>query len=462
LVRDQAAEITRLRDRVEELERRLAANSQNSSRPPSSDGPVKPVPRSVRKRTGRRPGKQAGEPGAALRQVEVPDEVVDHVPAACGGCGGRLPTGVDAAGVDAAGVDGGVVRRQVFDLPPVRVHVTEHRLHRRCCRRCGVVTTVAAPQGVTAPASYGPRLTALAGYLLVYQHIPVARCAELLADVAQIPVSTGWVAGVTSTIGNTLTDITPVIDAAIAASAVAHFDETGVKVNGQSRWLHVAATATATSYYLHTKRGQTAMDAFDILPRFTGIAVHDGYRPYHPYPCAHALCNAHHLRELAAAADTHPDQTWPTQAAGILEDLNRAAHTARANDQPAIPDHILKPLTDQWRHILLVGLGHHPAQPGRAQTKTRNLLLRLRDYHTQVLHFAHNLTVPFTNNQAERDLRMIKTQLKISGGWRTTQHAETWLNIRGYISTARKNQHNPLTALHTAITGNPYQPPLPE
>jgi hypothetical protein len=452
LVRDQAAEIARLRDRVEELERRLASNSQNSSLPPSSDGPVRPVPRSVRKKTGRRPGKQSGEPGATLRQVEVPDEIVDHVPAACAGCGGRLRAAADA----------GVVRRQVFDLPRVRARVTEHRLHRRGCRRCGVITTAVAPAGVNAATCYGPRLAALAAYLLVYQHVPVARCAELLADVVGVPVSTGWVAGVTSTTAAHLDDVTGVIDSTIASSAVAHFDETGVSVAGTNQWLHVAATAKATSYYLHPKRGTNAMDAFDILPRFNGIAVHDGYRPYHPYACDHALCNAHHLRELAAAAEAHPGQTWPTDAATILEELNTAAHTARTAGQAAIPEATLRPLLDRWHHTILVGLGYHPARPGRAQTKTRNLLLRLKDHSQQVLLFAHDLNVPFTNNQAERDLRMIKTQLKVSGGWRTTRHAEVWLNIRGYISTARKNNINPLTALHQALTGNPYLPLLAE
>jgi transposase len=266
-----------------------------------------------------------------------------------------------------------------------------------------------------------------------------------------------------------------VVDA-VAAAPLAHFDETGVRVAGATRWLHSASTTTLTCYFLHERRGKSAMDALGVLPRFTGIAVHDGWTAYTYYDTIrHARCNAHHLRELLATAETHPDQRWPSAVSEALEALNAAAHEARAASLATIPTHIRDPLIWRFDHALLAGRAHHPYQYKRPpdaatgtrhrQTKTRNLLDRLTRYRHEALRFAYDLTVPFTNNQAERDLRMTKAQLKISGCWRTWTGATCGLRVRSYISTVRKNGLNPLHALHDALTGNPWMPPplrLPE
>jgi transposase len=447
LVVAQAAEIESLKVRVAELERRLGRNSGNSSTPPSKD-PLDAPPRSLRRKTGRKPGKQPGSPGSALRLVDDPDEVIDHEPAACQGCGAGLRRATPA----------GMARRQVHDIPEVSVRVTEHRLHRRRCA-CGCITTAGAPAGVGAPVVYGPNLRALAVYLVVFQHVPVERAALLIADVTGAAVSTGWVSGVIASTAEDLVDVEAMIRTLITLAHVLHADETSTSIAGDTWWLHVASTEHLTAYHLDPSRGRTAVNAFGILPEFTGIAVHDALSVYDDYPKAtHALCGAHIARELTAAAETHPDQAWPTAALDALFGLNEAAHTARERGRRHIAPRLARRLHEEWRNAVLVGLAAHPRALGRKQSKTRNLLERLRDRDEQVLRFARDLSVPFTNNQAERDLRPAKTQLKISGCHRSEKGARAWLRIRGYISTAGKNNINVLHALRDAITGNPWKP----
>lgn len=454
-IRVLRAEVERLTTRVAELERQLKTNSRNSSKPPSQDIYGKPPPRSLRRTTGRGQGKQPGAPGASLKRIDDPDNVVEHVPTACAGCGSGLDEVPSC----------GVVRRQVHDLPEVVPVVTEHRLHQRRCR-CGVLTTAAAPAEASAPACYGPNITALAAYLLTYQHLPIARAAELLAEVTGTRVSTGWVAGVLGRIAPGLDGFVAAARAAVRAAPVAHVDETGIRVLSRNRWLHSASTLWLTVYFLHDKRGREAIDAFGVLHGFTGVVVHDGWHSYRTYDdLTHALCNAHHQRELQAAAEIYPGRTWPMQLSNVLDELNVAAHTARELDLDVIPEEVLAPLTGRYDTYVQEALALHPRNPtghpkgGRpTQTPARRLLQRLADYREDVLRFAFDLRVPFTNNQAERDIRMTKTQLKITGGWRTGHGATTWLTVRSYISTVRKNGLNILRALRDAITGNPWLP----
>lgn len=449
LIESQARVIEELRAEVAELKRRLGRNSGNSSQPPSTDGPAVSPSRAERRRSGRKPGKQPGAGGSALFQASSPDEIVDHVPAACGGCGSDLVTARPA----------GVVRRQVHDIPTITPTVTEHRLHKRRCA-CGATTTAPAPTGVGAAAVYGPNLRALAVYLLVFQHVPVARTAMLIADLTGARPSTGWISSVLATVADLLVDTEKLIKSLIVLAHVIHIDETTSNINGARWWLHVASTDKLTAYLLHPSRGRTAVTEFEVLPDYRGTVVHDALSVYDAYPGArHALCCAHVAREIVAAAETHPAQAWPAQALRALHGLNSAAHTAREQRQPAIPPEIGRPLLDSWRHALLVGLAEHRRVPGRRQSKTRNLLERLRDRDAQVLLFARDLTVPFTNNQAERDVRPTKTQLKISGCHRSETTAKAWLRIRAYISTVGKHGDNILDALRDAITGNPWTPP---
>ena len=445
------AEVVGLRAEVVELRRRLDRNSRNSSQPPSGDGPAVAPRRARREGSGRRAGKQPGAPGSTLVLVDDPDEIVDHLPTACGGCGTDLARATPA----------GHVRRQVHDIPEITTRVVEHRLHRRRCG-CGRVNTAQAPSGVGAPAQYGPNLRALACYLLVFQHVPAERTALALAEVCGARVSVGWVAGVLTPVAAALADVEKLIKTLITLAHVVHVDETSSNINGARWWLHVGATDRFTAYHLHRSRGRAAVAEFGILPGYRGVAVHDALSVYDAYPDAtHALCGAHLARELTAAVEAHPKEIWPAQAIEALLGLNNAAHHARDQAMSVIPPEIADPLHHRWQHAILCGLATHRAVPGRKQTKTRNLLTRLRDRDEQVLGFARDLTVPFTNNQAERDLRPVKTQLKISGCHRSETRAREWLTIRGYISTVRKHGHDVLTALRAAITGNPWTPPLP-
>lgn len=446
LIEQQAARIEELVGQVAELQRRLGQNSSNSSLPPSSDRFTAPRPQR-RKRSGRKPGKQPGAPGANLELVADPDEVVDHVPGACSGCGAG-PAGADSAGV---------IVRQVHDIPLVGVRVIEHRLHRRACG-CGTVTTATAPAGVDAPACYGPNLRAIAVYLVVFQHVPVERAARLVADLCGAAVSTGWVSAQVARTADALADVEKLIKTLITLAAVIGVDETSVNVAGDKQWLHVARTDLLTAYHLHPSRGRAAVHEFGVLPTYPGTVVHDALTVYDAYPATHARCGAHIIRELTAAAEAHPDAEWPVQARSALAGLAKLAQQARDHGLDRIPlGQAAEPLR-LFRDAVRVGLAEHRRAPGRKQSKTRNLLERLRDREPEILRFTTDLAVPFTNNGSERDLRPVKTQLKISGCHRAATGATAWLRIRGYISTVRKHGDDILTALRDAITGNPWQP----
>ena len=449
VIEAQAQRIEQLEALVSELQRRLGQNSRNSSKPPSSDGPAKPA-RRPSPGSGRSPGKQPGAPGANLSRSADPDVVVDHLPQACRGCGQDLVAAAEA----------GVMVRQVVDIPQITTSTTEHRMHKRRCT-CGAVTTAATPPEASAPVVYGPNLRALAVYLLVFQHVPVERTAMLLADVYGAAVSTGWVCATLARASDALADVDKLLKTLLVAAQVLHVDETSTQVAGRRYWLHVACTPMLTAFHLHASRGRAAVDEFGILPEFAGVCVHDALSVYDAkaYPKAvHALCGAHLIRELVAADEAHPAQKWPAQARDALLALNRAAHRARATGLPQIPPEIAEFYLTLFTQAVSVGLSLHSRAAGREQSKTRNLLERLRDRADQVLRFAHDLAVPFTNNQAERDLRPAKTQLKISGCHRSTTGAAAWLRVRGYISTVRKHGINVMTAIRDAVTGNPWTP----
>nr|WP_260407737.1 IS66 family transposase [Planomonospora venezuelensis] len=433
-----------LRTRVADLEQQLKMNSRNSSLPPSSDQMGRAKPKSLREKTGRKPGKAAGEGGSALAMT-VPDVEHDWYPRACRGCGAGL----------AGAAEAGLVRRQVHELPEPAIVVTEHRMHKRRCA-CGCVTVAASPAGVDAPVSYGPALRAFAVYLVVFQLLPVARTAELISDLTGATVSEGWIMNVLAEAHDGLADVDAAIKTLITLSYVVHADETSMKlsplgVSGGKGWLHVAATTTLTSYHVHLSRGLKAVREHGVLPAFAGVLVHDGLSMYdsarladpageRPPVFTHALCGAHLARELVAAAERHPGRNWPLQAKRALYALNDAAHEARGQGRDHIPPEILGEQVTLFRHAVRIGLAaHRRDHTRREQSKTRNLLERLRDREADVLRYARDLAVPFTNNRAEGDLRMAKTKVKVSGAMRTLAGLKQFARIRGYLSSARKN-----------------------
>lgn len=445
-------QIAGLAARVAELEARLGKNSRNSSKPPSSDGLAKPPPRSLRRASGRKPGKQHGDRGFRLEPRPDPDESRVHAPRVCRCCG------ADLSGAPVVGAE----RRQVFDLPPVELLAVEHRAERRACG-CGAVTTAEFPVEATAPTCYGPGVAALGVYLLGRQHLPVERAAECLADCFGAPVSTGWLASLLPAAADRLDGFLAVAREQLAAAEVAHFDETGGRVDARLRWIHVAATDSWTLYHLDDRRGTTAMDAAGVLPAFTGVAVHDGLTAYRGYDVVHALCNAHHLRELAGVAEL-TGQDWPVALAGLLVETHVAVETAQALGKSALPARRLAAFRRRYDALVTEGQALNPPPPrtgsrGRpALGPAAALLRRLEVYRDDVLRFATDFRVAFDNNQAERDVRMVKLQQKISGGWRSETGAQAFLAVRSYLSTAGKQGQAAMTVLRELFRGRPWIP----
>jgi transposase len=438
-----------------ELKRRLGLNSRNSSKPPSADGLEKPPPKSMRGKSGRRPGKQPGSPGAGLAQVAEPDRRVKHFPSACGGCSRRLSRSRRV---------GDPVHRQVFDVPEMKVSVTEHVLHALACG-CGHVTRAKAPAGASAPAVYGPNVTSFAAYLSTQHHIPVMRIVEVLADIAGIEVSAGWVTDACKRVEQSVAGANEAIRDAIAKAGVAHFDESVTRVNGRNHWMHTAATATLTAFHIDRHgRGVASIKAFGILPRFTGVAVHDAYLGYNGFTdCTHALCNAHVVRELAGIGEFDAaarDDGWTSAMILLLGDAHRWVAAWRRQGHDSLPGFKASDLRTRWDDTVERALAAHPPRPGPGkQTPARNLALRLRDRREEFLHFTADFRVAFSNNCAEQAIRMIKIKTKVSGGFRTLTGAQTFLAIRGYISTVRKNGLRAAVALRDALLGNPWMPP---
>lgn len=449
------AENQRLRDRVVVLEAQLKANSRNSSKPPSTDGLGKPAPKSLRKRSGRKPGGQPGHPGSSLAQVADPDVVVRHEPSVCGGCAKPL-TGRPQTGM---------VRRQLFDIPPVTIQVTEHQLIERECD-CGTRTRAQTPDGVTAPVQYGPRITAIIVYLYVGQFLSRKRTAQALADLFGVPLSPGTVSTLTARCAGNLDGFLTALGIQLRTEPLLHFDETGLRVEGKLRWVHSASTGKYTLISVHDKRGKDAIDTIGILPGFTGIAVHDAWAPYDTYPAAtHALCNAHVLRELQAVHDIHqatnPDNTWcwAEQASQALLDLKTIADTSTTPGGPV--DITQTPVTDALhRYRSAIRIAHHATASRTSATEKKHhaLATRLITRETDYLRFLTNPTVPFDNNQAERDIRMIKLRQKISGCLRTLPGAHQFTAIRSYLSTAQKHGHNHLDVLTQLAQNQPWIP----
>lgn len=452
LIEALSVELGAARVRIAELEARLGQTSKNSSKPPSSDGLAKPAPRSLRKRGARKPGGQGGHPGSTLAPVAVPDEVIAHEPDCCRGCGDDL----------SAAPEVGREHRQVFDIPPISVRVTEHQLVRRRCA-CGTTTSADGPEGVTAPVQYGPRITAIIVYLYVGQFLSKKRTAAALAELFGTPVSQGTVATMTTRAANRLGGFVEWVRTNLAAAEVVHFDETGLRVEGRLRWVHSASTGKYSLITVHDRRGTKGMDAAGVLPRFTGVAVHDAWAPYDTYKAiTHALCNAHVLRELQAVTDTTPagQWCWAQQSADALRELNQLVKDALAinNNLDGIDATALAAAIHRYHSAALLGVNATRTKTSKLMAKHHALAQRLIDRQDDYLRFTIDPRVPFDNNAAEREVRMVKLRQKVSGCLRTLTGAQQFCAIRSYLATAAKHGIHFFAALTTLAEGHPSLP----
>lgn len=441
--------VTQLEQRLEGLEGRLAKNSSNSHQPPSSDGLKKPRPKSLRTRSGRKPGGQPGHPGQTLQRVKNPDHTQIHQVTVCPQCGG-----------------GGLSRRpvldyetrQIFDLPPRSLEVIEHRAEIKGCPHCGAHVRAEFPTGVSAPVQYGPRFQSLMVYLNQQQLLPYDRLAQLCEDLFGQPLSAGTLVAANERVFAQLKPFAQVLVNQVPQAPVVHLDESGLRVAGALHWLHVASTAELTFYGVHPKRGTEAMDALGIVGACRQWVMHDHWKPYFAYPeCQHALCNEHLLRELKFLSEEQKE-VWARQLSELLLALYQRRQKHGEFSEPQF-----KRALKDYRAVVRRGRYRHRRRDHSrcAQSKAANLLDRLEDFDWSILAFLWDARVPFTNNQGEQDIRMIKVRQKISGCFRTLRGAQMFCRIRSYLSTCRKQGHNLWEAIQKAVVGRPFIPSCP-
>jgi transposase len=458
LVAEQAKRIEQLRQRIAELEARLAKDSHNSSKPPSSDPPFrKPPPRSQRTASGRKPGGQKGHKGATRALVDAPNHlVVMGLEGACT-CG-RCRSQINAELLPE--------RRQVIELV-IHREVTEYRVVAGTCA-CGRMHRSDFPEEISAPVQYGPGVCAFAVYMTQYQLLPFERTATVLDELAGIAISPGSLYSAVATASARVQAPVAAIREALVAAPLAHADETGVRVGGALQWLHVLCTASLTAYFPHPKRGGEAIEACGLLTRFAGVLVHDHWKPYASLTCQHAYCNAHHLRELIAIAESIPSQRpWAEDMIALLCEANALTIEARAAGFAALPGPMVLDIQSRYDAILDVAKARNPARepkPGSRrrvrQSPAHNLVKRLSEKRDAVLRFLTDLHVPFDNNQAERDVRMPKLKQKVSGCFRSDQGFAHFADIRSYLSTLRKQSADIFKSLVLTFQGSPPMPRL--
>lgn len=438
--------------RLDAVEAKLGMNSENSSKPPSSDGLAKkPKTSSLRGKSGKAAGGQLGHKGSTLKRVAEPTGTKDYPPPShCDRCHSALP--LEQAQVREC--------RQIFDVPALSFEVIEHRIYTVVCA-CGQRHDSAFPAGVSEVAQYGPNVRALGVHLTQGQMLPFARAAELICEMTGLSVSPAtlhaWVGEASVALQGTVDQIARQLHHAPVLCA----DESGLRVDGKLHWMHVAATANLTWYGMHAKRGLEAIAAHGILPKRLGVLVHDCWAPYWKLDDGlHALCNAHLLRELVYAQEV-TGQDWPTAMTELLLNAQRLSTAARQQGRP-FDAHAIAAFTTAYNDIVCEGEQLNPAklkpdgQRGRCkQTDAHNLLRRFRLHADAILRFIADPTIPFSNNIAERAVRMPKVKQKISGCFRTIAGADNFCTIRSCLDTLRKQGHSMLEVLRRAFTGDP-------
>ncbi len=453
--------VEELLERIKQLEARAAKDSHNSSKPPSSNGFQEPVrkTKSLRGKSGKKSGGQPGHAGQTLLMVEVPDQTIVLNPSRCQRCQQDLAEASTRR----------VERFQVVDLPPLVLQVTEYQAQVKVCPCCQTETRADLPEGMSpASVQYGPQIKALAVYLTIFQLLPVARVSQLLSDLFSTTFSQASVLATCQKSAQRLTPVLKQIRTVLQHSRVLHNDETGFRVLKKRWWLHVACTKEYTLYLAHPKRGDEALKAMEILPGYQGTSVHDSLSMYLSYPCSHAFCVAHYLRELTFAHEQF-HQSWAEPMKQLLRSIHLQVEQARGDGMDHIPVQDQQDYRRRYRQLVDIGLAANPAPTERKgkrgaikKSDVLTLLLRLQQHEDLILRFMTNFEVPFTNNQAETDLRMMKLRQKISGCFRTVEGSAIFCSLRSYLSTMQKQGVHLLTALASTCTGTPLYPPLLE
>ncbi len=450
-IEKQQDQIQQLQARIAQLEAILSKNSSNSSKPPSSDG-LKRKPKSLRQKSGKKPGAQQGHPGKGLSPLSNPDNIINHEPQSCLGCGADLSQEQGSC----------VDQRQVFDIAPPKVEVSQHQALQKTCPQCGMCNRGNFPQEVRGPVQYGERVQGLSAYFNHQHFIPIDRLCQVFKDVFKLPLSAGTCSKIDKELFKQLEPFEQSLNSFLLREAVLYFDESGARCEKKLHWTHVACSQKATLYHFHSKRGQEAMDSMGILPYYKGISVHDEWQPYFKYQQGlHGLCNAHLLRELTFIHE-HEKEEWAKQMKELL--IRAKQEVEKHLQEGKLAQEIFDQLEETYHHIIGQGKAYHAGLPALVKGKAgkqkqragKNLLDRLEARKEHVLLFTKNFAVNFTNNQSEQDIRMIKVKQKVSGCFRTVAGGKIFSRIRSYLSTAGKQEWNVLEALTKAIRGDPY------
>jgi transposase len=445
--------VEKLEARIKELEEKLGMNSSNSSKPPSSDNKLSKK-KATQKSSEKKRGGQKGREGKNLKRVEIPDKIIELKPKECNHCQ------KDISKIKSQKT----IKRQVFDLPPMSIEVTEYQRHQVCCPHCQTKNQKEFPLEVKSPTQYGNGLKSFVSYLNTHHMLPYERITELLEDMIHHKISTGSIYNFLSEGYDKLEGFEEELKKRLLQEEVLHADETGVNIKGELNWIHVASSQTAVHYGVHKKRGKEAINEIDILPQYKGILVHDHWTPYNAYTnITHSYCNAHILRELQAEIDKN-DKSWAKEMQKLLKEANKSVRTQKEEGKSSLSQELKEKIVKNYEKLTKEALKTYPPpkeskKRGRPkQEKGKNLLDRLIRYQEETLRFIYDFRVPFTNNLAERDLRMIKVKQKISGTFASFTGAELFCRIKSFIATLKKNALSVLAGLQSCYAFQPMQP----
>jgi transposase len=452
IIEQQQKQLQEQQKQIDELKQQLALNSRNSSKPPSSDGfSGKPLTKSLRKKSGKKSGGQKGHPGRTLKVSIAPDVITDLKISRCDTCG------LDLSEIEPTAIE----KRQVIDIPPFKPVIEEFRAESKRCPRCETAAKAAFPEFVTQPVQYGPRICATMIYLRHQNFVPLQRLAELSESLFGIPVSEGTIVNITSRFAELISPFDAWVKDRLAESGILHCDESGIRISGTRVWIHSARTAKYTSYKIHSKRGKEALEAMGILENYRGTVIHDFWHSYYQFILKHGLCNVHHLRELTFLFE-EAGQKWAGKMIRHLLVIKKEADRCRKAGASSINTARIRQFELRYRRIIREGLSANPvpAEPNSSRRrgrkkkgKIRCLLERFTIHREEVLRFMYDLSVPFDNNQAERDIRMAKLFQKISGYFRSVSGADCFSLIRSFLSTARKHGLNLVDSITQVFGG---------